>query len=102
MIRRPPRSTLFPYTTLFRSTDTDGDPVTATGAFNVTVIDDVPVALNVTVSGGTVDEDSIPGALTPGDLASAPAAASCAVSRLYLAGGDAPLHYAVNAPPAPT
>src|SRR2546422_7827264 len=23
MIRRPPRSTLFPYTTLFRSTDTD-------------------------------------------------------------------------------
>src|SRR3712207_7925634 len=35
MIRRPPRSTLFPYTTLFRSADhldwwvptTDGDPV---------------------------------------------------------------------------
>src|SRR5690554_8238075 len=24
MIRRPPRSTLFPYTTLFRSADTDG------------------------------------------------------------------------------
>src|SRR3712207_8515997 len=24
MIRRPPRSTLFPYTTLFRSRDTDG------------------------------------------------------------------------------
>src|ERR1051326_2746068 len=24
MIRRPPRSTLFPYTTLFRSLDTDG------------------------------------------------------------------------------
>src|SRR5687767_15327347 len=24
MIRRPPRSTLFPYTTLFRSTDSDG------------------------------------------------------------------------------
>src|SRR6266536_6217629 len=24
MIRRPPRSTLFPYTTLFRSTDTNG------------------------------------------------------------------------------
>src|SRR5256885_7521597 len=27
MIRRPPRSTLFPYTTLFRSTDIAGDPV---------------------------------------------------------------------------
>src|SRR5687768_18232859 len=32
MIRRPPRSTLFPYTTLFRSTvwayDEDGNPIT--------------------------------------------------------------------------
>src|SRR3712207_9273597 len=26
MIRRPPRSTLFPYTTLFRSTDSAGRP----------------------------------------------------------------------------
>src|SRR5256885_9674817 len=26
MIRRPPRSTLFPYTTLFRSPDSDGPP----------------------------------------------------------------------------
>src|SRR3712207_7675411 len=26
MIRRPPRSTLFPYTTLFRSAETDGQP----------------------------------------------------------------------------
>src|SRR5256885_12250725 len=26
MIRRPPRSTLFPYTTLFRSQDVDGFP----------------------------------------------------------------------------
>src|SRR5207253_4510131 len=39
MIRRPPRSTLFPYTTLFRSTATAGSaaprrwgPPTATGA----------------------------------------------------------------------
>src|SRR2546430_5687060 len=27
MIRRPPRSTLFPYTTLFRSTPTNSSPV---------------------------------------------------------------------------
>src|SRR3712207_8518733 len=45
MIRRPPRSTLFPYTTLFRSTsvlgngffiqdpDGDGDPSTSDGLF---------------------------------------------------------------------
>src|SRR2546430_11128149 len=29
MIRRPPRSTLFPYTTLFRSTDNKGNYVTS-------------------------------------------------------------------------
>src|SRR5690554_802960 len=35
MIRRPPRSTLFPYTTLFRSTDgEDGEPITYYSAFN--------------------------------------------------------------------
>src|SRR2546429_4858339 len=30
MIRRPPRSTLFPYTTLFRSTDSSGGTTTYT------------------------------------------------------------------------
>src|SRR2546430_11461651 len=29
MIRRPPRSTLFPYTTLFRSLDSDKDKLTS-------------------------------------------------------------------------
>src|SRR3989475_11943052 len=32
MIRRPPRSTLFPYTTLFRSLDVDGRHDRAAGA----------------------------------------------------------------------
>src|SRR2546425_13359859 len=38
MIRRPPRSTLFPYTTLFRSwvTPLDQGPPIATGAFRAT------------------------------------------------------------------
>src|SRR5438445_6759622 len=31
MIRRPPRSTLFPYTTLFRSVDPDGIVITKRG-----------------------------------------------------------------------
>src|SRR3712207_8942007 len=31
MIRRPPRSTLFPYTTLFRSADVQRAPVAETG-----------------------------------------------------------------------
>src|SRR5260370_40083340 len=42
MIRRPPRSTLFPYTTLFRSTGVDvasdyGAPVHATGDGIITI-----------------------------------------------------------------
>src|SRR3712207_9254747 len=37
MIRRPPRSTLFPYTTLFRSAPL-GLPTTPTGANYVTVV----------------------------------------------------------------
>src|SRR2546428_6836552 len=35
MIRRPPRSTLFPYTTLFRSGGNIDDPVGAEGARDV-------------------------------------------------------------------
>src|SRR5258708_8014352 len=40
MIRRPPRSTLFPYTTLFRSVYTvwfEGQPVIAGGVLSMTV-----------------------------------------------------------------
>src|SRR2546427_4439568 len=43
MIRRPPRSTLFPYTTLFRSAD-DRDLVPPRGAFLVASIDGESVA----------------------------------------------------------
>ena len=38
MVRRPPRSTLFPYTTLFRSAGLLIDSVTATGGFIVLCI----------------------------------------------------------------
>src|SRR3712207_8315704 len=51
MIRRPPRSTLFPYTTLFRSPD-------KMRAFNITV-PEVAAAIraqNLEVPGGRVDE----------------------------------------------
>src|SRR3712207_7746945 len=37
MIRRPPRSTLFPYTTLFRSIDTDSSATLASIATAVTI-----------------------------------------------------------------
>src|SRR6266496_6543402 len=37
MIRRPPRSTLFPYTTLFRSARNTGLPVIAASPGNVTI-----------------------------------------------------------------
>src|SRR2546430_4530977 len=37
MIRRPPRSTLFPYTTLFRSQDPQGNPDPARGIREIVV-----------------------------------------------------------------
>src|SRR3712207_7194394 len=43
MIRRPPRSTLFPYTTLFRS-DGNGGSDTATVTVTVTPVNDDPTA----------------------------------------------------------
>src|SRR2546422_4254827 len=41
MIRRPPRSTLFPYTTLFRSSGVVGDPTLATAAKGKLIFDAV-------------------------------------------------------------
>src|SRR2546430_5650472 len=47
MIRRPPRSTLFPYTTLFRSVATTDDPtVTAPVRVNTAADEVLRVALN--------------------------------------------------------
>src|SRR5947199_8099147 len=56
MIRRPPRSTLFPYTTLFRSLTTNG--VTRTSELTIVSIvgGDKPRAASVTRTG--VDEDT--------------------------------------------
>src|SRR2546422_7402904 len=58
MIRRPPRSTLFPYTTLFRSTYKANDgqadsPTNATVSITVTPVNDPPGT-----SGGIVADDS--------------------------------------------
>src|SRR3712207_7204722 len=46
MIRRPPRSTLFPYTTLFRSPRTDSTP----GSTNVTVHTGTPTEPDLALS----------------------------------------------------
>src|SRR5258708_21691391 len=78
MIRRPPRSTLFPYTTLFRSS-----------ALAITVIDDVPIAQSATLT-GTVDEDSLPGALASGEVASAGLTASGTRSEEHSSGLQSP------------
>src|SRR3989475_9637633 len=43
MIRRPPRSTLFPYTTLFRSHLVEDDPDALAGAVELVRVLDVPV-----------------------------------------------------------
>src|SRR3712207_8830662 len=52
MIRRPPRSTLFPYTTLFRSTEYGGEsctrrPLTSTVATVVPVASATPFVVTV-------------------------------------------------------
>src|SRR5690242_21067880 len=54
MIRRPPRSTLFPYTTLFRSLAFTGDGAVALDSTSrYEVIADVP-DVNVNHNGGTL------------------------------------------------
>ena len=39
MIRPPPRSTLFPYTTLFRSYDSNGNPIVLNLGLDVSTVD---------------------------------------------------------------
>src|SRR2546430_12078232 len=55
MIRRPPRSTLFPYTTLFRSPDSwrDAEHVQALGARLGVPVDVIPVAVS---SNGSLED----------------------------------------------
>src|SRR2546430_12949542 len=73
MIRRPPRSTLFPYTTLFRSTTTTG---TTTGVATTSVTagrGHTPVTLCHLEGNGsfheiTVDDDAVPAHLAHGDV----------------------------------
>src|SRR2546426_5051804 len=50
MIRRPPRSTLFPYTTLFRSTACPRYAAGAGTVDTVAMIDDVSGRFNVTMA----------------------------------------------------
>src|SRR5258706_10898088 len=57
MIRRPPRSTLFPYTTLFRSGEATG-PVDAPGASSIPPARDLPPGWNFGVS-------AVPGSEVP-------------------------------------
>src|SRR3712207_7750143 len=56
MIRRPPRSTLFPYTTLFRSQEPDQEVVNLPGRNPVHVIDHDAHAL--TVIGNLVGQEA--------------------------------------------
>src|SRR3712207_8717298 len=53
MIRRPPRSTLFPYTTLFRSHEFYADNPLAGGSEEFRVDRPVPNLTHITVNGST-------------------------------------------------
>src|SRR3712207_8301883 len=58
MIRRPPRSTLFPYTTLFRSRQDDGHQDRAQAPELVGVEDEHPVILVIWRGPSCRDDDS--------------------------------------------
>src|SRR3712207_9259313 len=63
MIRRPPRSTLFPYTTLFRSNDTSDGDTGPNNRQNYPVITDATTAVGLgTTIQGTLN--SIPSSVT--------------------------------------
>src|SRR2546430_7302246 len=51
MIRRPPRSTLFPYTTLFRSPDPDGYAYSVDGATPQPIADNQTITLTGVATG---------------------------------------------------
>src|SRR5260221_11303606 len=53
MIGRPPRSTLFPYTTLFRSIPIAGNGTVNVSGGNTTFVGNNLSASNIMVSGGT-------------------------------------------------
>src|SRR3712207_7936618 len=57
MLRRPPRSTLFPYTTLFRSPDGPGQPAVVAGTVVIALVLLVPRMpfSDETVSSGLID-----------------------------------------------
>src|SRR2546423_3411276 len=56
MIRRPPRSTLFPYTTLFRSTANATYTITAPGNATITIADNDVPAVSVSATDSTASE----------------------------------------------
>src|SRR3712207_7111185 len=56
MIRRPPRSTLFPYTTLFRSSEGGGGERFVGGAVEVFGLDELPDAADPVPSEGALVE----------------------------------------------
>src|SRR3712207_7478726 len=61
MIRRPPRSTLFPYTTLFRSRDTDGRTyLAATVALPSLQLSALQAAVAAAVSSGVEGLEAAP------------------------------------------
>src|SRR5258708_22244960 len=57
MIRRPPRSTLFPYTTLFRSPMVDKDPVDQWSFGRVTLLGDAAHPMYPRGSNGSAQAD---------------------------------------------
>ena len=83
---------------LIVATDFDGDSVTATGALNITVQDDVPIATAATISGAVEEEALVGGNQDASDVAGVTGTvASGSVSTLFSVGADEPLTYLLTA-----
>src|SRR3712207_7515797 len=78
MIRRPPRSTLFPYTTLFRSTGAVSSVVVTAGSEPRAIVGDKAVPL------GRITEITIPEVDTPATTTRSEEHTSELQSRQYL------------------
>src|SRR5258708_27294684 len=71
MIRRPPRSTLFPYTTLFRSVTVSGTTITDTSGSTIELDNNVTLTGSATIQGSSDPKSTI---MNPSNLIIADAA----------------------------
>src|SRR3989449_10271791 len=85
MIRRPPRSTLFPYTTLFRSSTSGAVAASSQTYFQAGLVHVSPSATRTSLTKGSPDQREATGAflrVVPGDYIQGPSDAKFMINNL--------------------